>query len=102
MYDYEEGMTKCQNEIRRLRNVVRADEEEIARLKVLLRNAIEYIAESTDSLSEIGTEEQREWYEETLGITAEELKSIGLDWFREEPEDDDRSEMPWDYGKHFD
>ena len=81
MYDYEEGMTQCQNEIRRLRSVVRGEEEKIARLKVLLRNAIEYIAESTDSLSEFGTKEQREWYEETLGITAEEMSEIDLDWF---------------------
>lgn len=102
MYDYEEGMTQCQNEIRRLRSVVRNDEEEIARLKTLLYNTVHYIAEATDSLSEQGTEEQREWYEETLGITAEELESIGIDWFSDKPEDDDRSEMPWDYGKHFD
>lgn len=84
MYDYEEGMTQCQNEIRRLRSVVRKDEEEIARLKTLLYNAIVYVAEATDSLSEQGTEEQRKWYEETLGITAEEMESIGIDWFKED------------------
>lgn len=81
MYDYEAGMTQCQNEIRRLRNVIRADEEQIERLKTLLYNAVLYIAEATDSLSEIGTEEQRKWYEETLGITEEELENIGIDWF---------------------
>lgn len=78
MYDYEEGMAQCQREIRRLRSVVRTEEEQIERLKTLLYNAIEYIAEDTDSLSKIGTKNECEWYEETLGITAEELTEIGF------------------------
>lgn len=70
MYDYEEGMTQCQNEIRRLRSVVRQEEEEIARLRILLYNAIEYISETTGG--------NCKWYEETLGITAEELTELGF------------------------
>lgn len=79
MYDYEEGMTKCQNEIRRLRNVVRADEEKIERLKVLLLNAIGMLEEGiVDTQAEpFEYESKVEWLEEELGITREELGEIG-------------------------
>ena len=79
MYDYEEGMTKCQNEIRRLRNVVRADEEKIERLKVLLLNAIGMLEEGiADTQAEpFEYESKVEWLEEELGITREELEEIG-------------------------
>lgn len=79
MYDYEEGMTKCQNEIRRLRNVVRADEEKIERLKVLLLNAIGMLEEGiVDTQAEpFEYESKVEWLEEELGITREELEEIG-------------------------
>ena len=79
MYDYEEGMTKCQNEIRRLRNVVRADEEKIERLKVLLLNAIRMLEEGiVDTQAEpFEYESKVEWLEEELGITREELEEIG-------------------------
>lgn len=79
----EERMEQCQREITRLHRVCRLADAEIERYKVLLYNAIVYIAEATDSLSEQGTAEQSRWYEETLGITAEELESIGIDWFKE-------------------
>ena len=79
MYDYEEGMTQCQNEIRRLRNVVRADEEKIERLKVLLLNAIGMLEEGVvDTQAEpFEYESKVEWLEEELGITREELEEIG-------------------------
>ena len=88
MYDYEEGMTKCQNEIRRLRNVVRADEEKIERLKVLLLNAIGLAEEGiVDTQAEpFEYESKAEWLEEKIGITREELEEIGFG-FPEDEED---------------
>lgn len=88
MYDYEEGMTQCQNEIRRLRNVVRADEEKIERLKVLLLNAIGLAEEGiVDTQAEpFEYESKAEWLEEELGITKEELEEIGYG-FPEDEED---------------
>lgn len=79
MYDYEEGMTQCQNEIRRLRSVVRCDEEKIERLKVLLLNAIGLAEEGiVDTKAEpFEYESKVEWLEEELGITEDELEEIG-------------------------
>lgn len=54
--------------------------DKIERLGVLLYNAIVYIAEITDQLSN-DPQEQLEWYMDTLGITEQELSEIGIDWF---------------------
>lgn len=68
---YGDDTVQCQSEIRRLRSVVRQDEGKIERLSVLLCNAIEYINELTG-------EKEPDWYEETLGITAEEMSELDL------------------------
>lgn len=47
MYLEGERVAQCQSEIRRLRSVCRENEDDIKRLNVLLRNAIEYINELT-------------------------------------------------------
>lgn len=88
MYDYEEGMTQCQNEIRRLRSVVRFDEEKIERLKVLLLNAIGLAEEGiVDTQAEpFDYERKVEWLEKEIGITREELEEIGYG-FTEDEED---------------
>lgn len=81
MYDYEEGMTQCQNEIRRLRSVVRQDEEEIKKLEILLYNAVTYINKTVGDSEHKSADEKREWYKEIFGITDEELLKIGIDLF---------------------
>ena len=50
--------------------------------KSYLYNAIVYLATDTDKLCEMNDQEQLEWFEETIGITAEELLEIGIDWFK--------------------
>ena len=57
--------------------------KEIVRLKDLLYNAINHIAETTDFIFEHDPYTQMQWYKDTLDITANELKSIGLNWFDE-------------------
>lgn len=34
------------------------------------------------------------------GLTDDEIRELGMDWAFDD--EDDRDEMPWDYGKHFD
>lgn len=54
-----------------------------ARLKTLLYNAIVWIEEENDYfVSEVDNEAK--WFENTLGITKRELKSIGIDWLDKE------------------
>lgn len=74
MYLEDERVEKCQSEIRRLRSVCREGEEKIERLNVLLCNAIEYIHEITGRTDP-------EWYDETLGITNEEISELDLQCF---------------------
>lgn len=74
MYLEDERVEKCQSEIRRLRSVCRENEDNIKRLNVLLCNAIEYINELTGQTDP-------EWYEETLGITNEEMSELDLQCF---------------------
>lgn len=74
MYLEDERVEKCQSEIRRLRSVCRENEDDIKRLNVLLRNAIEYINELTGQTDP-------KWYEETLGITNEEMSELDLQCF---------------------
>lgn len=74
MYLEDERVEKCQSEIRRLRSVCRENEDDIKRLNVLLCNAIEYINELTGQTDP-------EWYEETLGITNEEMSELDLQCF---------------------
>lgn len=66
----EERIEQCQAEIRRLHRVCRLAETEIERYKTLLYNAVSYIAESTS--------ENEKWFEETIGITKDELLEIGM------------------------
>ena len=74
MYLEDERVAQCQSEIRRLRSVCRENEDDIKRLNVLLCNAIEYINELTGQTDP-------EWYEETLGITNEEMSELDLQRF---------------------
>lgn len=74
MYLEDERVAQCQSEIRRLRSVCRENEDDIKRLNVLLCNAIEYINELTGQTDP-------EWYEETLGITNEEMSELDLQCF---------------------
>lgn len=74
MYLEDERVAQCQSEIRRLRSVCREGEDNIKRLNVLLCNAIEYINELTGQTDP-------EWYEETLGITNEEMSELDLQCF---------------------
>lgn len=74
MYLEDERVEKCQSEIRRLRSACREGEEKVERLNVLLCNAIEYINELTGQTDP-------EWYEETLGITNEEMSELDLQCF---------------------
>ena len=74
MYLEDERVEKCQAEIRRLRSACRENEDDIKRLNVLLCNAIEYINELTGRTDP-------EWYEETLGITNEEMSELNLQCF---------------------
>ena len=76
MYLEDERVEQCQSEIRRLRFACRENEEKIDRLNTLLCNAIEYIKELTNQTD-------AEWYEETLGITKEEILEIDLHCFEE-------------------
>ena len=76
MYLEDERVEKCQVEIRRLRSVCREGEEKVERLNVLLCNAIEYIHEITGQADP-------EWYDETLGITSEEMSELDLQCFEE-------------------
>lgn len=76
MYLEDERVEKCQAEIRRLRSVCREGEEKVERLNVLLCNAIEYIQEITGQTDP-------EWYDETLGITSEEMSELDLQCFEE-------------------
>lgn len=66
----EERIEQCQREIARLHRVCRTAETDIERYKVLLYNAISYIAETTG--------ETVTWFEKTIGITGEELSEIGM------------------------
>ena len=80
MYDYEEEMMKCRQEIRRLHAVCREKNDKINRLSALLFKAVVHIAETTKELNDCDTEEQLDWFRETLGITKYELSQIGVDW----------------------
>lgn len=80
----EERVVECQKEIRRLRGAVRKMQKENERLKTLLYNSIIYISKQYNLLDEYDSDGQQKWYEDTLDITAEELSSIGLNWFKEE------------------
>lgn len=60
------------------------------RLKTLLYNALIWIEEECSDFFVAEVNDEYYWFEQTIGITEEEMKELGIDWLSkgEENEED--------------
>ena len=60
------------------------------RLKTLLKNAITWIDEENSDFFACEVDNEYEWYKNALDITKEELFELGIDWIKEDANNEDK------------